>query len=131
MRQGEATTDDGAGFSMMTGFLAPRSPRHAAGRGPGVKTGFAPKQEVSFPPDIALAYNSLLKAPPGCAVLEPILRHFEAQTFVDPNQTGPDFQGGPKNDRQGSVGEANCGLSTIGNASLLDRVCSVCHSYRH
>ncbi len=93
MRQAEATTNDGARFSMMTGFLAPRSPRHAAGARAGRETSFAPEQEVSFPPDIALAYNSVLKAPPGCAVLEPILRHFEA---VDPNQTGPDFQGVPK-----------------------------------
>ncbi len=91
-------------------ILAPRSPRHrAAGARAGRETSFAPEQEVSFPPDIALAYNLLLKAPPGGAVLEPILRHFEAQTFVDPNQTGPIFKAYLKNDGQGSVGEANGG----------------------
>jgi uncharacterized protein with beta-barrel porin domain len=49
-----------------TGFLFlmldPSGPPHLIG--PNSISGFAPEQQASFPPDIALAYASVLKAPP-------------------------------------------------------------------
>jgi autotransporter-associated beta strand protein len=64
---GEASTQTVfAVFRAQTGFLFlmldSGGPPYLAGS-TGV-SGFAPEQQVSFPPDIALAYASLLKAPP-------------------------------------------------------------------
>ena len=64
---GEAATDAEKGaFALMNQFLGLMldpfvDGRFGAGGGP---IGFAPDQQASFPPDIALAYASVLKAPP-------------------------------------------------------------------
>lgn len=53
-------------FRTQTGFLLlmldPSGPPYLTG--PNSISGFAPEQQASFPPDIALAYASVLKAPP-------------------------------------------------------------------
>jgi autotransporter-associated beta strand protein/probable HAF family extracellular repeat protein len=64
---GEAAADGESGaFHMMTNFLGLMLDPSVDGRngGGGQAIGFAPAQEASFPPDIALAYASVLKAPP-------------------------------------------------------------------
>jgi autotransporter-associated beta strand protein len=64
---GEASTGAEKGaFQLMTGFLSLMLDPFVDGRG-GIgsgATGFAPEQAASFPPDIALAYDAILKAPP-------------------------------------------------------------------
>jgi uncharacterized protein with beta-barrel porin domain len=68
---GEVATDSQQGaFQLMNQFLGVMVDPFANGRGggPGGGTaGFAPEQTSSLPPDIALAYASLLKAPPANA----------------------------------------------------------------
>jgi len=64
---GEASTDAEKGaFALMNQFMGLMLDPFADGRfGPsGGPIGFAPDQQASFPPDIALAYASVLKAPP-------------------------------------------------------------------
>jgi uncharacterized protein with beta-barrel porin domain len=55
-----------AGFQVMNGFLRvlldPFAETRAAG-GAGSAMGFAPERSTAFPPDVALAYASVLKAP--------------------------------------------------------------------
>src|SRR5262249_45369146 len=46
---------------MLDPFVDGRGGSQGSGGG---ATGFAPEQTASFPPDIALAYNTILKAPP-------------------------------------------------------------------
>ena len=64
---GEASTGAEKGaFQLMTEFLSLMLDPFVDGRG-GIgsgATGYAPEQAASFPPDIALAYDSILKAPP-------------------------------------------------------------------
>jgi autotransporter-associated beta strand protein len=61
-------------FQSMTAFLGLMLDPFVDGRagfgggtptGTGTATGFAPEQTTGFPPDVALAYNSMLKAPPA------------------------------------------------------------------
>jgi outer membrane autotransporter protein len=64
---GEANTGaEQASFSMMSSFLGAMIDPTAQGRGGngGVANGFASEQPQDFPPDIALAYASVLKAAP-------------------------------------------------------------------
>jgi uncharacterized protein with beta-barrel porin domain len=65
---GEAATDAEKGaFTLMTEFLGLLLDPSVDGRTGGLGTGasnFAPEQEASFPPDVALAYAALVKAPP-------------------------------------------------------------------
>jgi hypothetical protein len=66
---GKAATDAGKGaFQLMTGFLDLMLDPWAGSRGGGgdgnSASGFAPEEQASFPPDIALAYASALKKPP-------------------------------------------------------------------
>jgi uncharacterized protein YhjY with autotransporter beta-barrel domain len=64
---GEAATDAEKGaFALMNQFLGLMLDPFVDGRfgAPGGPIGFAPDQQASFPPDIALAYASVLKAPP-------------------------------------------------------------------
>jgi autotransporter-associated beta strand protein len=70
---GEAATDAEKGaFQLMTNFLDLMLDPFVGGRsgtfGGGTALGFAPEQKASFPPDIALAYAGVLKAPPKPAV---------------------------------------------------------------
>jgi uncharacterized protein with beta-barrel porin domain len=68
---GEVATDSQQGaFQLMNQFLGLMVDPFANGRGGGPgggATGFAPEQTSSLPPDIALAYASVLKAPPANA----------------------------------------------------------------
>ncbi len=68
---GEVATDSEQGaFQLMNQFLGLMVDPFANGRGGGPgggATGFAPEQTSSLPPDIALAYASVLKAPPANA----------------------------------------------------------------
>jgi autotransporter-associated beta strand protein len=65
---GEVSTDaDKGAFDLMTQFLNLMLDPYVDGRGSvagGMATPFAPEQDASFPPDIALAYDAVLKAPP-------------------------------------------------------------------
>jgi uncharacterized protein with beta-barrel porin domain len=66
---GEVAADSQQGaFQLMNQFLGVMVDPFANGRGGGPgggATGFAPEQTSSLPPDIALAYASVLKAPPA------------------------------------------------------------------
>jgi outer membrane autotransporter protein len=61
-----ATGAEHVAFELMNEFLNLMLDANLAGRngGGGGAIGFAPDQEASFPPDIALAYAGVLKAPP-------------------------------------------------------------------
>jgi autotransporter-associated beta strand protein len=59
-----ATAAQLAGIKLMTGFLEVMSPFGSLFGGAGGAIGFAPEKEASFPPDIARAYDAVLKAPP-------------------------------------------------------------------
>jgi uncharacterized protein with beta-barrel porin domain len=65
---GEASTDAEKGaFALMTQFLGLMLDPFVDGRSGSLGAGasnFAPEREASFPPDIALAYRAVLKAPP-------------------------------------------------------------------
>jgi hypothetical protein len=61
-----STAGQQGSFQMMSSFLGLMVDPSVDGRSGstgGGATGFAPEQDASFPPDIALAYNSVLKAP--------------------------------------------------------------------
>jgi outer membrane autotransporter protein len=64
-----STATEQASFTMMSSFLGVMVDPSVDGRGGtggGTAAAFAPEQEASFPPDIALAYASVLtKAPPA------------------------------------------------------------------
>ncbi len=75
---GEPATDAEKGaFKLMDQFLGLMLDPFADGRsgtgwpsGGGNAMGFAPEQAVNFPPDVALAYAGVLKAPPKPATLD-------------------------------------------------------------
>ncbi|HEY1982853.1 MAG TPA: hypothetical protein VGH13_22475, partial [Xanthobacteraceae bacterium] len=98
---GEAATDAGKGaFQMMTEFLDLMLDPSAGGGGSaggGAAPGFAPEQEASLPPDIALAYNRALKKPP------PQPAAFEQRW----NAWGSAFGGTNKSDGDTTVGSNN------------------------
>src|SRR5262249_51229489 len=67
---GEVAADASKGaFSLMTSFLELLLDEYGDGRGGGAggAIGFAAEQSPSLPPEIALAYASVLKAPPAPA----------------------------------------------------------------
>jgi autotransporter-associated beta strand protein len=70
---GEAATGSRqAAFEMMTSFLSLSVDPSVYGRGGGGGAlGFAPESAPDFPPDVALAYNAVLKAPPKPLPIEP------------------------------------------------------------
>jgi uncharacterized protein with beta-barrel porin domain len=62
---GEVNTDaERAAFELMNQFLGLMVDPFVDGRFDGGISGFAPDREASLPPDIAMAYASVLKAPP-------------------------------------------------------------------
>ncbi len=70
---GEANTGgEQASFTMMSSFLGVMIDPTAQGRGGsgGVASGFASEAPDDFPPDVALAYGSVLKRPPPLAPFE-------------------------------------------------------------
>ncbi|HMG79449.1 MAG TPA: autotransporter domain-containing protein [Xanthobacteraceae bacterium] len=63
----DATGSQKGAFQFMSEYLSLMLDPFVAGRGgsaAGGATPFAPEQQASFPPDIALAYAAILKAPP-------------------------------------------------------------------
>jgi uncharacterized protein with beta-barrel porin domain len=111
---GEAATDaDKGAFNMMTQFLALMLDPFVDGRSdpPGSAAGataFAPDQQPSFPPDIALAYASVLKAPPPPA--------FEQRWTA----WGSSFGGYNKTDGNATVGSNNVTAHDFGFAAGMD-----------
>ena len=88
---GEAATgDQQAASQLMTEFLALMLDPSAPGRTDSDSaSGFAAEQDASLPPDIALAYASVLKAPPKPATLD---QRWSAwgSAFGSSNQTNGD-----------------------------------------
>ncbi len=110
---GEVTTGAERGaFELMTEFLGLMLDPFVYGRGgfsaSGQPLGFAPDQEASLPPDIALAYAGVLKAPPP-------------QTF-DQRWTawGSAFGGSNQTSGDPVVGSNNVATSTYGYAAGMD-----------
>jgi fibronectin-binding autotransporter adhesin len=109
---GEASTDsERASFQMMTEFLGlvldPSVDGRTGGPGSGAM-GFAPGQEADLPPDVALAYASVFKAPPK----QNFDQHWTAwgAGFFGSNQTNGDP----------IVGSNNVNTSTYGYVVGLD-----------
>jgi autotransporter-associated beta strand protein len=112
----DATDAERSAFDLMNEFLGLMLDPFVAGRnsGPaGGALGFAPDQAPSFPPDVALAYASLLKAPP------------QPQTF-DRGWTagwtawGAGFGGSNHANGDLVVGSSNVTTSTHGYAGGMD-----------
>ena len=109
---GQVSTDADHGvFQLMTQFLTLMLDRWVDGRsggGGGGAFGFAPDQETSFPPDVALAYASVLKAPPKAS--------------FDQGWTawGSAFGGTSKIDGDPVVGSATVTASDYGFAAGMD-----------
>jgi uncharacterized protein YhjY with autotransporter beta-barrel domain len=120
---GEAATDSEKGaFALMNQFLGLMldpfvNGRDCGGRDPllgrpdcsgGQATGFAPDQQASFPPNIALAYASALKAPP--------------KQTIDQRWTawGSSFGGSSTTNGNAVVGSNNVTARDYGFASGID-----------
>ena len=111
---GEAATDsEKSAFQLMNEFLGLMLDPFVDGRsgspGGGSALGFAPDQPASFPPDIALAYNSVLKAPPRPAT-------FEGRWTA----WGAAYGGYNKTDGDAVVGSNNVTVHTTGFAGGMD-----------
>jgi uncharacterized protein with beta-barrel porin domain len=107
-----ATGAERGAFDLMNEFLGLMLDPFVDGRGGGAggsgALGFAPDQANSLPPDIALAYADLLKAPPP-------------QTFAQRWSTwASGFGGSATTDGDPSVGSNNVTTSTYGYAAGLD-----------
>jgi autotransporter-associated beta strand protein len=111
-RDGEAATDAEKGaFTLMTQFLDLLLDPFVDGRTGSLGVGasnFAPEQEASFPPDIALAYGALLKAPPKPA--------FEQRWSV----WGSGFGGSATTNGNATIGSNNVTASDFGFAVGAD-----------
>jgi uncharacterized protein YhjY with autotransporter beta-barrel domain len=113
---GEAATDAmRGGFQMMTSFLGLMVDPFVDGRlgggvgsvgGPAV--GFAAAEQASLPPDIALAYAGVLKAPPAA----PFAQRWTAW--------GASYGGGNWGDGNAVVGSSNVATQLYGLAAGLD-----------
>jgi uncharacterized protein with beta-barrel porin domain len=112
---GEVATDSQQGaFQLMNQFLGLMVDPFANGRGGGPgggATGFAPEQTSSLPPDIALAYASVLKAPPANAAT-PTDRRW--------NVWGQAYGGYNTANGNQALGTNNMTASTYGVASGVD-----------
>ena len=110
---GENATDSEKGaFQFMTEYLSLMLDPFANGRGGsgsgGGASGFAPEQTASFPPDVALAYNAILKAPPK-------------QTFEQRwTAWGASFGGYNKTDGDPTVGSNTVTARDFGFAGGMD-----------
>jgi uncharacterized protein with beta-barrel porin domain len=111
---GEAGTGAERGaFQLMTEFLGLMLDPFVYGRGGfasgGQPLGFAPDQQASFPPDIALAYAGVFKAPP------------QPPTFAQRwTAWGSAFGGGNQTNGNAVVGSSNITTSAFGFAGGLD-----------
>jgi fibronectin-binding autotransporter adhesin len=108
-----STATEQASFTMMSGFLGIMVDPSVDGRGGaggGTAAAFAPEQEASFPPDIALAYASVLtKAPPAPADF--------AQRWT---AWGSSFGGTNKTDGSAAAGTNTVTAQAFGFAGGLD-----------
>ena len=111
---GEVGTDSEKGaFQLMNEFLSLMLDPFVDGRsgspGGGSAMGFSTEQQASFPPDIALAYNSVLKAPPPAA------------SFVGRwTAWGASYGGYNKTDGDPVVGSNTVSVHTDGFAAGMD-----------
>jgi autotransporter-associated beta strand protein len=107
------TAGEQASFSLMTGFLGLMLDPTVTGRSGGTASGasgFAPEQQASFPPDIAIAYDSVLEAPPS------------APPSFDQRWSawGSGFGGYNRTDGNAAAGTNDVTVSTYGGAGGLD-----------
>jgi len=111
---GEASVDaEATAFKSMNQFLSMILDPFVDGRsGPpgGSALGFAPDQPASFPPDIALAYDSVLKAQPRAAA-------FDDRWTV----WGASYGGAANTSGNPVVGSTNFTAQTFGFAAGMDR----------
>jgi fibronectin-binding autotransporter adhesin len=109
---GEAATgSERAGFQMMDEFLGLMLDPFVDGRSGapgGGATNFAPGQEANLPPDIALAYASVFKAPPP--------QTFQQRWTI----WGSAFGGSNETNGDPGVGSNNVTTSTYGFAAGMD-----------
>ena len=109
---GEAATGtQQVSTQMMTEFIDLMLDPLAAGRGDngtGTSNGFAPEQQASFPPDVALAYDSVLRGPQSAA--------FDRRWSV----WGSGFGGSSVTNGNPVVGSNNITASTYGTAAGMD-----------
>ena len=112
---GEVSTDaERAAVQFMDEFLGLMLDPFVDGRdgfgSGGTATPFAPEQEASFPPDVALAYNSVLKAPPKLA--DPFAQRWTAW--------GAAYGGSSRASGDPVVGSTNVTANTYGFAAGMD-----------
>jgi outer membrane autotransporter protein len=111
---GEASVDAApTAFKSMNQFLSMMLDPFVDGRsGPpgGSALGFAPDQPASFPPDIALAYDSVLKAPPKVAA-------FDGRWTA----WGASYGGAANTNGNPVAGSTNFTAQTFGFAAGMDR----------
>jgi uncharacterized protein with beta-barrel porin domain len=110
---GEAAADGEMGaFAMMTSFLGLMLDPSVAGRGSGIAggqaMGFAPDEQASLPPDVALAYAGVLKAPPPA----PFAQRWTAW--------GASYGGANATNGNAAVGSSNVTAQTYGFAGGMD-----------
>ena len=112
---GEAATDAEKGaFALMNQFLGLMLDPFVDGRfgASGGPIGFAPDQQGSFPPDIALAYASVLKAPPAALA---------ASTFAQRWTTwGSAFGASSTTNGNAAIGSNNVTVGDYGFAGGMD-----------
>ena len=110
---GEAATgSELAAFQLMNEFLGLMLDPFVNGRGDtgfGGVSSFAPTEEPSFPPEIALAYDAVLKAPPRPASF--------AQRWT---AWGASYGGSNTTDGNAAVGSNNLTAQTFGFAGGMD-----------
>ncbi len=109
---GEAATGtQEVSTQLMTEFLDLMLDPLVAGRGDngtGTSNGFAPEQQASFPPDVALAYDSVLRGPQSAA--------FDRRWSV----WGSGFGGSSVTNGNPVVGSNNITANTYGTAAGMD-----------
>ena len=112
---GEASVDaEATAFKSMDQFLALMLDPFVAGRtgsSGGGALGFAPNQPASFPPDIALAYDNVLKAPPKPAGFDQRWTAWGAAYGGASNTNGD----------PAVIGSTNFSAQTYGFAAGMDR----------
>jgi uncharacterized protein with beta-barrel porin domain len=110
---GEAATgSELAAFQLMNEFLGLMLDPFVNGRGvagPSGVSSFAPSQEASFPPEIAMAYDAVLKAPPKPPSF--------AQRWT---AWGASYGGSNTTDGNAAVGSNNLTAQTFGFAGGMD-----------
>jgi uncharacterized protein YhjY with autotransporter beta-barrel domain len=108
---GETSTDAERGaFQLMNQFLGLMLDPFVDGRfGPGGAIGFAPDREAAFPPDIALAYASVMKAPV-----------YKAPPTSAWSVWGTAFGSGSHANGDPTIGSTDVGTRTYGFASGAD-----------